>query len=152
MINYYKILLVQPSYIVTGNTAQYRFWFYKQVQLLLLASQQLSTVSLGDRVTATATIQRFTNYYDTLLSIADTFFWDDFYQMLESSKRITLSYLQEIMPTLPGVVFIDIVNDMPALVISYDRYGTLDNSIDIIRRNKISNPNRIKGQIEILAI
>lgn len=153
MTKYDTVLLIQPSYITTGDNPVYRFWFYKQVQMLLKASEQLYNTNLGTRTNALAIVAKMNRYYDALLTIADTYFWDEFYQMLEEAKRIVNGYLLEQMPTLPDVVKVSVGNSTNSLAISYEYYGDLDHSIDIVKRNGISNPNNINNTtLELLTI
>ena len=74
---------------------------------------------------------------------------DDLYNVYYDLRTGIVSDLEERIKKLPVITQYVPIISLPAIVISYDLYGTIDREQDIIDRNNIKHPGFVTGSVPI---
>lgn len=72
-------------------------------------------------------------------------------QGLISARKAALVYLGDLLRTLPVYTALTLRSALPALVLSYQRYGTPDRAQQILDRNGLHHPLFVVGNLEVLS-
>lgn len=86
------------------------------------------------------------------VALADDDIGDQLFLALETTKAAIFDHLTKTAQDLPRVTRHYVAADTPALVLAYELLGDATKAGDLIRRNKIRNPNAVPGGtwIEVL--
>jgi prophage DNA circulation protein len=74
---------------------------------------------------------------------------DPLFIALQDLQTAVVNYLSEIAADLSRIVDVTLPESIPAIVLSYSLYGTVDREQDIIDRNNVYNPGFVPGGIPI---
>lgn len=120
--------------------------------------KQLSVTRLGEQAASkayksvdAALVKRveLTNLIDTIL--ADDLIDDGTFGAFKDLKASIVEVIPNPTAKISTVTEIVRTVTVPALVVSYDLYGSLDNERDIVDRNKIRNPSFVDGRLVVLS-
>jgi prophage DNA circulation protein len=111
------------------------------------AADGFAKVAFDSSSQATGVLERMLSEVDALELVAS----DDVFDALERLRAALTAHLLETASRLPDVRPYRVAEPCPALLISYQLYGSLAMEGDLIARNRLSDPLRARGTLEVIA-
>lgn len=114
---------------------------------LSAAAEGLAKVAFDSSTSAREVLERMLSEVEALELVAS----DETYDALEQLRAALTEHLLETASRLPDVRAHKLAEPCPALLVSYQLYGSLAMEGDLIARNRLSDPLRARGTLEVLA-